>query len=57
MHPCAEYVIIKSNIDVLFIAEMATMESTFLYASILNPLLFAPRLLFWGAAGADNIQN
>ena len=31
MHPCAEYVIIKSNIDVLFIAEMATMESTFLY--------------------------
>ena len=31
MHPCAEYAIIKSNIDVLFIAEMATMESTFLY--------------------------
>ena len=31
MHPCAEYVIIKSNIDVLFIAETATMESTFLY--------------------------
>ena len=31
MHPCAEYAIIKSNIDVLFIAETATMESTFLY--------------------------
>ncbi len=31
MHPCAEYVIIENNIDVLFIAEMATMESTFLY--------------------------
>ncbi|EDP21112.1 hypothetical protein FAEPRAM212_02440 [Faecalibacterium prausnitzii M21/2] len=31
MHPCAEYVIIENNIDVLFIVEMATMESTFLY--------------------------
>ena len=31
MHLCAEYVIIENNIDVLFIVEMATMESTFLY--------------------------
>ena len=31
LHPCAEYAIIKSNIDVLFIVEMATMEGTFLY--------------------------
>lgn len=34
MHPCAEYVIIENNIDVLFIVEMATMESTFLYSFV-----------------------